>query len=71
MTTLLIADHSNDALSDETAKAMTAATAIGAPVDILVAGNGCKAAADAAAKLDGAQKVLMVEAKELLSLIHI
>ena len=65
MTTLLIAEHSNDGLSEETAKAMTAATEIGAPVDILVAGKGCKAAADAAAKLDGAAKVLMVEADEL------
>lgn len=65
MTTLLIAEHSNGALSEETAKAMSAASAIGANVDILVAGNGCKAAADAAAKLDGAAKVLMVEAAEL------
>lgn len=65
MTTLLIAEHSNDGLSEETAKAMSAASAIGAAVDILVAGNGCQAAADAAAKLDGAAKVLMVEADEL------
>ena len=65
MTTLLIAEHSNDALSEETAKAMAAATAIGAPVDVLVAGKGAQAAADAAAKLDGAQKVLLVEADEL------
>jgi len=65
MTTLLIAEHSNDGLSEETAKAMTAAAEIGAPVDVLVAGKGCKAAADAAAKLDGAAKVLMVEADEL------
>ena len=65
MTTLLIAEHSNDGLSEETAKAMAAASEIGAPVDVLVAGNGCQAAADAAAKLDGAAKVLMVEADEL------
>lgn len=65
MTTLLIAEHSNAGLSEETAKAMTAAVALGAKVDILVAGKGCKAAADAAAKLDGAAKVLMVEADAL------
>ena len=65
MTTLLIAEHSNGALSEETAKAMSAASAIGANVDILVAGNGCNAAATEAAKLDGAAKVLMVEAAEL------
>ncbi|MEM8839541.1 MAG: FAD-binding protein [Pseudomonadota bacterium] len=63
MTTLLIAEHSNDALSEETAKAMAAASALGAPVDILVAGKGCQAAADEAAKLDGTQKVLMIEAE--------
>ena len=65
MTTLLIAEHSNDGLSEETAKAMAAATEIGTAVDVLVAGKGCQAAADAAAKLDGAAKVLMVEADEL------
>lgn len=65
MTTLLIAEHSNTGLSEETAKAMAAATAIGAPVDILVAGKGCKAAAEAAAKLDGAARILMVEADAL------
>lgn len=65
MTTLLIAEHSNDSLSEETAKTMAAASEIGAPVDVLVAGQNCQAAADAAAKLDGAVKVLMVEAEEL------
>jgi electron transfer flavoprotein alpha/beta subunit/electron transfer flavoprotein alpha subunit len=34
MTTLLIADHDNAALSAETAKALTAAIALGAPVDV-------------------------------------
>ena len=65
MTTLLIAEHSNDSLSEETAKAMAAATEIGAPVDVLVAGKGCQTAAEAAAKMDGVQKVLMVEADQL------
>ncbi len=65
MTTLLIGEHSNDALSDETAKALTAATQLGAPVEVLIAGKGCQAAADAASKLEGVAKVLMVEADEL------
>jgi electron transfer flavoprotein alpha subunit len=62
MPTLLIAEHDNKSLKDATNKALTAAKAIGVDVHILVAGNGCKAAADAAAKLDGVKKVLLAEA---------
>ncbi len=65
MTTLLIAEHDNETLSDQTHKAMTAAAAIGSDVHVLVAGNGCSAVADAAAKLDGAAKVLLCEADYL------
>ncbi len=65
MTTLLIAEHDNETLSDQTNKAMTAAAAIGNDVHILVAGSGCAAVADAAAKLDGAAKVLLCEADYL------
>jgi electron transfer flavoprotein alpha subunit len=61
MTTLLIAEHDNAHLKDATAKAMTAAKALGGDVHILVAGKNAKAVADAAAKLDGANKVLLVE----------
>jgi electron transfer flavoprotein alpha subunit len=61
MSTLLIADHDNASLKEATAKAMTAAKALGAPVTVLVAGHGAKAAADAAAKLAGAAKVLLAE----------
>ena len=61
MTILLLADHDNAALSDQTAKAMTAASEIGGDVHILVAGSGCAAVADAAAKLTGAAKVLLAD----------
>ena len=37
MTTLLIAEHDNAHLSGETAKALSAASQLGAPVHILVA----------------------------------
>ena len=40
---------------------MTAAKALGGDVHILVAGKGAKAVADAAAKLDGAKKVLLAD----------
>jgi electron transfer flavoprotein alpha subunit len=61
MTTLLIAEHDNTSLKDATAKALTAAKALGAEVHVLVAGKDAKAAADAAAKLDGVAKVLLAE----------
>jgi electron transfer flavoprotein alpha subunit len=62
MPTLLIAEHDNKSLKDATSKALTAAKAIGADVHVLVAGNGCKVVAEAAAKLDGVKKVLLAEA---------
>ncbi len=65
MAILLIAEHDNAALSDQTAKALTAAIKIGGDIDVLVAGKGAKAAADAAAKLSGVRKVLLAEADEL------
>jgi electron transfer flavoprotein alpha subunit len=60
--TLLIAEHDNKSLKDATNKALTAAKGIGADVHILVAGQGCKAVADAAAKLDDVKKVHLAEA---------
>ncbi len=62
MTTLLIAEHDNKTVKDSTSKALTAAKALGADVQILVAGKDCKAAAEAAAKLDGVKKVLLADA---------
>jgi electron transfer flavoprotein alpha subunit len=61
MATLLVAEHDNKSLKDATAKALTAATALGAPVDILIAGRDCRPAAEAAAKLAGVGKVLIAE----------
>jgi electron transfer flavoprotein alpha subunit len=62
MTTLLIAEHDNKALKDATNKALTAAKAIATPVHVLVAGRNCRGIADAAAKLDGVEKVLLADA---------
>ncbi|MCW2315534.1 electron transfer flavoprotein alpha subunit [Rhodoblastus acidophilus] len=59
MTTLLLAEVHGGKLNDATAKALTAARALGAPVHILVAG-GTDEAAQAAAKLEGVEKVLTV-----------
>ncbi|BDA86154.1 electron transfer flavoprotein subunit beta [Aureimonas sp. SA4125] len=62
MTTLLLAEHDNHTLSDLTAKALTAALALGGEVHVLVAGEGAAAVADAAARLSGVAKVLLAEA---------
>jgi electron transfer flavoprotein alpha subunit len=64
MTTLLIADHDNAALKDATAKALTAASALGGDVHVLVAGKNCGPAAESAAKLDGVAKVLHADADQ-------
>ncbi|MFN5454761.1 electron transfer flavoprotein subunit alpha/FixB family protein, partial [Bradyrhizobium sp.] len=61
MATLLIAEHDNAGIKDATNKALTAATALGADVDVLVAGQGAKGAAEAAAKLAGVKKVLLAD----------
>ena len=61
MAILLLADHDNAHLSDQTAKALTAASKIGADVHVLVAGSNAKAAAEQAAKLSGVTKVLVAE----------
>ena len=61
MATLVIAEHDNKNLNDATAKTVTAALAVGGPVHVLVAGEGCKAVADAAAKIAGVEKVLLAD----------
>jgi electron transfer flavoprotein alpha subunit len=62
MTTLLIAEHDNKSLKDASHKALTAAKALGAPVEVLVAGLDCRTVAEAAAALDGIAKVLVADA---------
>jgi electron transfer flavoprotein alpha subunit len=61
MTTLLLAEHDNKSIKDATNKALTAAKQMGGDVHVLVAGKDAKAAADAAAKLDGVKKVLLAD----------
>jgi len=61
MATLLLAEHDNKSLKDATAKALTAAKALGGDVHVLVAGKDARSVADAAAKLDGVGKVLIAD----------
>ena len=61
MNTLLIAEHDNQTLADATVKSATAAAQMGGDLHVLVAGEGCAAVAEAAAKLDGVAKVLLAD----------
>ena len=64
MAILILAEHDNQSLSDQTAKAVSAAKKIGGDIHVLVAGKDAKAAAGAAAKLDGVSKVLHAESDD-------
>jgi len=62
MAILVIAEHDNTSIKAATLNAVSAATRIGSDVDLLVAGSACSAAADAAAKVAGVNKVLLADA---------
>ena len=59
--TLLVAEHDNAGLKDATAKAVSAARALGAAVHVLVAGKDCRRAAEDAARLEGVARVLLAD----------
>ncbi|WP_311064246.1 FAD-binding protein [Halomonas sp. DWK9] len=61
MSILVLADLHEGQLAGATAHVVAAAQAIGGEIDILVAGEGVQAAADAAAKLDGVNKVRVAD----------
>ena len=61
MTILLFAEHDNISLSEQTARALTAAARIGGDIDIVVAGKDAEAVAQEAARLDGVRRVLLAE----------
>jgi len=65
MAVLVVADHDNASLKDNTHKTVTAAKALSNDVDVLVAGKGVDAVAAAAAKIEGVRKVLVAESDEL------
>lgn len=62
MTSLLIADIDATGLNSATAKSLTAARQLGAPVHILVAGKNVSDAASQAASLEGVDKILVADA---------
>ena len=64
MSILVLAEHDNNELNPATLNAVAAAAQIGGEIDILVAGSGCGAVADAAAKVAGVNKVLCADSAE-------
>ena len=78
MAILVIAEHDNASLKAPTLNAVTAAAKIGGEIHVLVAGSGCGAAAEAAAKVAGVSKVRVADAahygdqtaENLAALIH-
>jgi electron transfer flavoprotein alpha subunit len=61
MTVLVIAEHENGALAGATLNTITAAQQIGGDIDVLVAGNGVDAVAQAAAQIAGVAKVRVAD----------
>jgi len=61
MAVLVIAEHENSELLDVTLHAVTAASKMGSPVEILVVGSGCDSVAEAAARVDGIERVLLAD----------
>ncbi|WP_341501635.1 FAD-binding protein [Gallaecimonas sp. GXIMD4217] len=61
MTILVIAEHDNHSLKPETAKVLACAKQLGDDIHLLVAGHDCGQAGEAAAKLDGVAKVLLLD----------
>ncbi|AIA76508.1 FAD-binding protein [Halomonas sp. XH26] len=61
MSILVLADLHEGQLAGATAHVVAAAKAIGGDIDVLVAGEGVQAAADAAAKLEGVNKVRVAD----------
>ena len=70
MATLLLADHDHQSVKDTTAKALTAALALGAPVHVLVAGHNAKAAAEAAAQQAAQLATGKIDADQLRALLN-
>jgi len=61
MSILIIAEHDNISLKQATLSVIAAAKLIGGSIDVLVAGENVSAVAEAAAKADGVDKVMVVD----------
>ena len=68
MTILVIAEHDNAVLKPATRNAVAAAARIGGDIEVLVAGAGCAAVADAAARIAGVSRVRLADAAQYADL---
>ncbi|MEC8773912.1 MAG: FAD-binding protein, partial [Pseudomonadota bacterium] len=64
MSILVVAEHENSEIKAATLNTIAAGVAIGGEIHVLVAGEGCGGAAEAAAKIDGVAKVLVADSAE-------
>ncbi|SIS67522.1 electron transfer flavoprotein subunit alpha/FixB family protein [Neptunomonas antarctica] len=61
MSILIIAEHDNSSLKEITLTTVTAASLIGGDIDVLVVGEGCTGAAEAAALISGVNRVRVAD----------
>ena len=61
MSVLVYAEHDNASLKGATLNTVAAAKAIGGDITVLVAGSGCAAVGEEAAKVEGVSKVLVAD----------
>ena len=61
MSLLVVAEHDQNTIKVPTRVVVAAAQAIGGEIHLLVAGEGCQGAIDAAAQIEGVSKVLAVD----------
>ena len=61
MSILVVADHDNETIKAPTLVTIAAAVAIGGDIEVLVAGENCSAAGEAASKIAGVSKVLVAD----------
>lgn len=59
---LIIAEHNNKKLKTATLNTISAAKQLGGPIDVLVAGNDCNSVSHQAAKIEGINQVICVDA---------
>ena len=65
MAILVVAEHDNETLKAQTLSTIAAAKVLGGDIHVLVAGENCGAAAEAAAKCDGVAKALHADGAHL------
>jgi electron transfer flavoprotein alpha subunit len=64
MSVLVVAEHDNAVVKEASLHAVSAAAKLNAPISVLIAGSNAKAAAEAAAKIPGIAKVILVDAPD-------